>query len=153
MDPKTITKKALFEHDMLAQIIKALHVVLEWRSEGEDISRKLSSVKFIGQSLHWHLERLMKLESDEHYLDALAEANPGLPRAEKQASLVAEHEEYRAAIDRLIPSIERLTAADRAEFDKCCAELFDLLMKLESHSRKEVLLLPEIVLEDESVIS
>lgn len=152
MDPKTIAKKTLFEHDMLSQIGKALDVVLHWAVEGDDASRKLSSVRFISQSLHWHLERLMALENSEGYSSAVEEAHPDLSKEARVAALRHEHDDFRAAMERLMPPLDEVSARDLATFDRLCSELSRLLEALETHLRKEELLLPEEILEEREVL-
>jgi hypothetical protein len=152
MDPKALAKTALFEHDMLIQISKALQVVLPWKVEGADISRKLSPLRFISQSLHWHLERLMALENSEAYREAIQLAHAELPRAARLEALRHQHEEFRAALAHVLSPLESLSPHDHVALDVLCNELSALLHTLEEHMRKEQLLLPEVALEEDEEV-
>jgi hemerythrin-like domain-containing protein len=152
MDSKALAKTALFEHDMLAQIVKALHVVLQWKVEGSDLSRKLSPVRFISQSLHWHLERLMALEDSDAYREAIQEAHHDLSHDVRATTQHHEHEEFRAALAQILPRLDDLSPHDHATFDFLCEQLSALLHTLEEHIRNEQILLPEVALEDEEVL-
>jgi hypothetical protein len=62
MTNQDIAQQISIEHGMLKHITDALRLALGWQMEGDDLSRKLSTVRFISQSLQRHLEHLMALE-------------------------------------------------------------------------------------------
>lgn len=151
MDSKALAKTARFEHDMLVQISKALQVVLSRRADGADLGHKISSARFIAQSLHWHLERLMVLEDSEPYRDAVEMAHADLSRDARSEAVRRRHEEFRAALN-LISPLEHLSPHDQATFDVLCAELSTLLISLDEHICHEQLLLPEVALEEDEEV-
>jgi hypothetical protein len=62
MAPQDITQQTLLEQGMLYHLTDALRSVIDWKLHGADLSRKLSTLRFIAQSFQRHLERVMALE-------------------------------------------------------------------------------------------
>ena len=66
--PNESMQQAAVEHEALRHIIGALRTVLDWKPTAGDVSRKLSSLRFIIQSFQRHLERLMALKEQDGYM-------------------------------------------------------------------------------------
>ena len=59
MPHKNITEQMLVEHEMLKHIMDGLRAAIGWKLEGDDLSRKLSTISFIAQALQRHLDHLL----------------------------------------------------------------------------------------------
>jgi hemerythrin-like domain-containing protein len=141
MTNQDIAQQISIEHGMLKNINDALRLALGWQMQGDDLSRKLSTVRFISQSLQRHLEHLMALEEYDGYMDMVAESTPHLAR--RVDGLRNEHDQLRRVVNRIVPRLERASHSDHAEVDKLCEELVGLVDKLDEHNKKETALLQE----------
>jgi hemerythrin-like domain-containing protein len=141
MTNQDIAQQISIEHGMLKNITDALRLALGWQMQGDDLSRKLSTVRFISQSLQRHLEHLMALEEYDGYMDMVAESTPHLAR--RVDGLRQEHDQLRRIVNRTVPRLERVSHSDHAEVDRLCAELVGLVDKLDEHNKKETALLQE----------
>jgi hemerythrin-like domain-containing protein len=141
MTNQDIAQQISIEHGMLKNITDALRLALGWQMQGGDLSRKLSTVRFISQSLQRHLEHLMAMEEYDGYMDMVAESTPHLAR--RVDGLRNEHDQLRRMVNRIVPRLERTSHSDHAEVDKLCAELVGLVDKLDEHNKKETALLQE----------
>jgi len=141
MTNQDIAQQISIEHGMLKNITDALRLALGWQMQGDDLSRKLSTVRFISQSLQRHLEHLMALEEYDGYMDMVAESTPHLAR--RVDGLRQEHDQLRRLVNRIVPRLERTSHSDHAEVGKLCVELVGLVDKLDEHNKKETALLQE----------
>ncbi len=145
-EPHT-SQQTTIEHEALKHITSALRTVMDWHPSGDDIARKLSSLRFIAQSFQRHLERLMALKEQDGYMaDALAE-KPNLD--EKAQALLTEHDEFDESLHRLLLKLEHVSATDKKAIDAACRDLEELLIKLDEHHRREAKLMQEAFLRDE----
>ncbi len=142
-----IAQQTLLEHEMLKHITDALRVTIAWQVQGGDFSRKLATVRFIALSLQRHLDHMLALEEYDGYMDVVAGHNPRLGR--QVDTLRREHDQFRTAVNRIVPHLERASSSDSTEFAKVCEEILALLDKLDEHSRKEIALLQEAFKQEE----
>ena len=144
MNPETLAKQALVEHETLNHVMDALRITLAWQVPQRDLAAKVSSVRFMAQSFDRHLNRLMDLEEDGGYLQSARERQPHLwNRFEKRRT---EHESFRETFRLLLPSLERVSSEDETLFNNLCHELRDLLGRVDVHSKAETALLQEAFL-------
>jgi len=139
-------RQAAVEHEALRHIIGALRTVLDWKPTADDGARKLSSLRFITQSFQRHLERLMALKEQDGYMSDAVEQMPSL--ADKEQTLLREHDEFEESLHRLVLKLEHVSASDRAKMDEACRDLEELLVKLDDHHRREAELMQEAYLRD-----
>jgi hemerythrin-like domain-containing protein len=129
------------EHQTLVHIKEALRMTLRWDVPSFGLPRKLSSVTFMLDSFHRHLERLMNLEEDGGYMASVEEANPNL--SYKVKVLQHEHDQFRTTLSDLQPALEILArreilvADDEKNFIGACREIDDLLRRVDFHDAKE----------------
>jgi hypothetical protein len=135
------SQQALIEHGLLRHLVDGLRATLAWQADGGDFGRKLSTLRFIGQSLQRHLEHLLALEENDGYLDGVAAVSPRLGR--RVDALRAEHDGLRDATRRAVQRLGQVAPQDGAEFAAVCGDLANLLDRVEEHSRQEVALLQE----------
>ena len=147
MDHLAIPQQVLIEQQTLAYVTSALRSTVGWKFQGADLSRKLSSLLFVGQSFQRHLKRLMSLEEEEGYMTVVLASRSEL-HAEVEA-LRLEHDEFRSGVARILSRIRRLAPTDHEGFAKTSAELLALLERLDAHGKKETDLLQEALLQDE----
>ena len=132
---------------MLKLISQAMQVAIGWTVPAHEISRKLSSLRFVAESLRRHQERLMSLEEDGGYLHAVVESNPNL--ANVVDSLRLDHEKFRQAWSRILPRLDKVSPTEHAALAGLCEELTDLLHETQEHSDAETTLVYEAILRDE----
>ena len=144
--PNESMQQAAVEHEALRHIIGALRTVLDWKPSGNDVSRKLSSLRFIIQSFQRHLERLMALKEQDGYMADAVDQMPSL--AEKVQALLRDHDEFEETLHRLVLQLEHLSASDKSKVDATCAQMEELLVKLEDHHRREAELMQEAFARD-----
>jgi hemerythrin-like domain-containing protein len=147
MDHLAIPQQVLVEHQTLAYVISALRATMGWKYQGTDLSRKLSSLRFVGQSFQRHLKHLMELEEEDGYMAVVLAERPEL--TDEVEALRLEHGQFRKALNRILTRLRRVESTDHATFAKISDDLSALLEKLDEHSRKETGLLQHALLEDE----
>ena len=147
MDHLAIPQQVLIEQQTLAYVTSALRATIGWKFQGSNLTRKLSSLLFVGQSFQRHLKRLIALEEEDGYMSVVLASRPELS-AEVDA-LRREHNQFRTGVSRILTRIRRLTPTDHEGFAKTSAELLELLERLDEHGKKETDLLQEALLRDE----
>ncbi len=147
MSYKAIAQQVLKEHQMLKLISQAMQVAIGWTVPAHEMSRKLSSLRFVAESLRRHQERLMSLEEDGGYLHAVVESNPNL--ASKVDALRLDHEKFRQAWSRILPRLDKVSPTEHAALADLCKELTGLLHEIQEHSTTETTLVQEAILRDE----
>jgi hemerythrin-like domain-containing protein len=135
------------ESSLMKSLIDGLRAILGWKVQGDDFSRKRSTVTFVSKSLRRHLERLMSLEETGGYMDIVLETKPNL--GSKVDRLRQEHERFRHAGKRIARHFEQLAATDHDAFDGICGELAELLDRLERHGQREAVLFQEAFKQEE----
>ncbi len=141
-----ILTQTKIEHQMLNHAKDGLLATLDWKTEGDTFSRKLSSLRFAARSYHEHLERLLALEEHDGYMDMAAEACPHFLRRIKR--LRQEHEKIRAAWDIIMTQLERLMPNDHDGLGNLRAAISDALGKYDDHCREETTLIQDALLTD-----
>jgi hypothetical protein len=141
MADQDIAQQSIVENEMLNHIMGSLRLTMAWKVEGNDFSRKLSTMRFITHSLVRHLEHMFALEEYDGYMDVVGKLSPHLAR--RVDALRRDHDQFRTTLHRFIPRLERASTADLAEFDKLCQELLGLLDRLDAHGRTEAKLIQE----------
>jgi hemerythrin-like domain-containing protein len=145
MDHKIIPQQVLIEHEILANVTDAMRAAIGWKYPGEDLSRKLSSLRFVAGSFKSHLDRLFELEEHEGYIDAISRSCPRL-RPQLDA-LRLEHGKLRDGLAKVSPRLDAIAAEDRESFSAVCDDLLRLLHELEEHNTRETNLIEEALLE------
>jgi hemerythrin-like domain-containing protein len=147
MDHQAISQQLLIEYELLTHLESALRNILQWTSRGQDLSRKLSSLRFMSQAFERHLERLMTLEEHDGYMEVVVESRPTLsPQVD---ALRQDHDAFRRALRKIDARMERLSADDAAAISQVCDDLATLLQRVDEHSAKEVDLLQELLIQEE----
>lgn len=141
-----IAQQAAIEHEMLKHIAAALRATMQWQLTGEDLSRKLGSLRFISQSFQRHLEHVMTLEEYDGYMNIVTESYPEF--TERTKKLRAEHDHFREELGRTNYRLERLSASDLDGFNDNCQRLNTLLEEINDHNQRETALIQEAFLED-----
>lgn len=138
-----VAQQAYIEHEMLKHIAGALRATMEWKLSGEDLSRKLSSLRFIGESFQRHLEHVFDLEEYDGYMAVVTESHPHLH--EKTAVLREEHDQIRRRVRGVLHNLRRLESDDAPAFADACRELLSLLDHLNDHNHREMSLIQEAI--------
>ena len=135
------------ETGLLNSLVEGLRAILAWKTQGDDFTRKLSTLAFVSKSLRRHLERLMNLEETDGYMDVVLETKPNLGKVVDH--LRQEHDRFRHITKRFVRRFEQMSSTDRGAFDRACDDLSDLLQKLDRHSRREAKLIQETFEQEE----
>jgi hemerythrin-like domain-containing protein len=141
-----VIQQTKVESQALEHITQAVEVALAWVVEGDDVSRKLSSVRFFAEMYQRHLERLFALEEVDGYMDDVTELSPELTNQVDQ--LKPEHEQFRVAIRKIVLRLDRTPPVDRASFNAVCEKLRQVIKQVLEHTRRESELFVESIQRD-----
>jgi len=142
-----IAQQIHVESGLMNSLVEGLRAILAWKTQGDDYTRKLSTVAFVSKSLRRHLERLMNLEETDGYMDVVLETKPNLSKVVDHLRL--EHERFRHMTKRFVRRFEQMSPTDQDAFDRTCDELADFLQRLDRHSRREAKLIQETFEQEE----
>ena len=106
-------RHAAVEHEALRHIIGTCEPCWNGSPHPTTAPVKLSSLRFITQSFQRHLERLMALKEQDGYMSDAVEQMPSL--ADKEQTLLREHDEFEESLHRLVLKLEHVSASDRRE--------------------------------------
>ena len=142
-----LAQQTLVENKMLMLVIEGLRNTLAWNVQGTDFARKLSTLRFIIQSLQRHLERVLALEEYDGYMDLVLQASPQL--ANSVDALRKEHQQFRKEASQIVHRFEHVSPTDGHSVARICGELVGLLDRLDAHNKKEVNLMQNAFAIDE----
>jgi hypothetical protein len=141
-----VIQQTKMESQALEHITQAVEVALAWVVEGDDVSRKLSSVRFFTEMYQRHLERLFALEEVDGYMDEVTELSPELTN--QVDKLKPEHEQFRVAIRNIVLRLDRNPPFDRTSFNAVCEKLREVIREVLEHTRRENELFVESIQQD-----
>ncbi len=147
LDARTIAAQTLLEHRTLEYVKQALRVTVNWDVDSVGADRKLSSVRFIADSLQRHLLRLMELEESGGYMQAVVDEKPHL--ADQIVRLRADHEVFRREMETLLPGFPDGESLAEAALPQTGEALVTFLDKLDEHDRRETDLIQVAFCEDD----
>jgi hypothetical protein len=147
MNHRATSQHVLMEHETLKHLTGALRHTIGWKQPGDDLCRKLSSLRFVAQSFQRHLQRLMALEEEDGYLAVVIESRPQLNN--EVATLGQQHDEFRARVRSILDRLDCVAPADHAAFRGVCDDLLALLQTVDDHGKKESDLIQKALLQDE----
>jgi hypothetical protein len=136
-----MAQQTLVEHTMLKHLMEGLRATVAWKLHGAGLSRKLSTLRFIAQSLQRHLEHLLALEEYDGYMDRVLATSPRLSKTVD--ALREQHDVFRRGVSRMVHGLEQVSSSDDTGFTGLCNDLLVLLDKLDAHNRKEIHLIQE----------
>src|SRR5271166_3255072 len=103
-----IAQQTLGETYILKRLMEGLRATVAWKIQGNDFSRKLSTLRFIVRSFQGHLDRLFALEEYDGYMDLV---NKRAPRLSKTVdALKLDHDEFRGGVRRIALGQERISS-------------------------------------------
>ena len=141
MDYELIAEQTKVESNSLRHVTQALEVVIAWSVEGDDLSRKLSSLRFATELFRRHLERLFALEELDGYMDVVCQKSPDV--TDQVNDLKCEHEQFRVAVRRLVLQLGRASPTECGKLDWICKDLRDVIQRIHEHGHRECELLVE----------
>jgi hypothetical protein len=146
MNQELLIQQTKVESQALEHITRALEVMIGWAVDGDGYGRKLSSVRFFTELYQRHLERLFALEEIDGYMEGISRLNPEL--AVQVDDLKREHEQFRAAVRKMVVRIDLASPTNLPEFDATCDELRKTINQVLDHLRREQELLVESIQRD-----
>jgi hypothetical protein len=141
MNRQDIAEQTMVENGLLRTIMEGIRTTTAWKVKGTDLTRKLTTLRFICQSLQRHLDHLLTLEEFDGYMDFVRATRPEFTRTVEALRL--DHDNFRDGIRRLVHRLERASPADTCGFVDICADTDDFLTKIEAHTKTETKLLQE----------
>ncbi len=147
MDQVAISEQVLVEHQVLAHILSALRATIGWKYQGADLTRKIASLRFVGQSLQRHLKHLMGLQEEDGYMAVILESHPELN--DEVEALRQEHSQFRKGLSRILNRFRLVQPTDHLTLGKISNDLLAFLEALDEHSHKETGLIQHALLKDE----
>ena len=135
------------ENQVLDHVKLALRNTLTSDTERMGLERKVSTVKFVTESLHRHLERLLDWEDEAGLVDPNELDKPHL--IEKAGLLQREHQKIREMLNSLASTVAELTPEEETYFDAYCRDALAFLDQLDRHEKSEMLVLQQIYNDDE----
>lgn len=145
-EQQSIAEQAVVEQQALQHIKQALRVAIGWKSTAGNVERKLSSVRFMAQSLERHLERQMTLEEEGGYMQAAVDTKPHL--VDRASALRADHERFRLMTREIMQRLKDAAVQDQPPIEECCQALTELLARIDMHERTEQALLQETLYDE-----
>jgi hypothetical protein len=130
-----VAQQTRVEKGLLQLLIEGLRQSLAWKIRGDNVSRKLSTLKFITRSFRSHLERLMDLEERDGYMDIVLEKQPHLSKSVD--ALRHDHEDFRHEIGLIVQDLDRVSPTDQNNLNLICEKAVGILKKVDAHNRKE----------------
>jgi hypothetical protein len=146
MNHKLIAQQTQMETEALGHVTRALEVAVAWIVEGDDLSRKLSSVRFTTELFQRQIERLFALEELDGYMESVCRLHPEWTN--QVEALKREHEQFRAIVRKLVLLLDRASPTDLAKLDAICEELQDVIQRVREHSHHETELVVESLMRD-----
>ncbi|HVX62435.1 MAG TPA: hemerythrin domain-containing protein [Pirellulales bacterium] len=141
-----VAQQAFIEHEMLKHIAGALRTTMEWQLNAEDVSRKLSSLRFIAESFRRHLDHVFDLEEYDGYMAVVTESHPHLH--DKTETLRQEHEGLRRRLRSCLHVLHGIDSDDDEALSNACQELLSILDAVNDHNQREMKLIQDAVLFD-----
>jgi hypothetical protein len=143
MNQELLIQQTKVESQALEHVTRALEVMVGWAVDGDGYGRKLSSVRFFTELYQRHLERLFALEEIDGYMESVSRLNPEL--AGKVDNLKREHEQFRAAVRKMVVRLDLASPTNLPGFDATCEELRKTINQILEHLRREQELLVESI--------
>jgi hemerythrin-like domain-containing protein len=141
MDQLNVVRQTQIEKGMLEILIEGLQNTLAWKISGADLSRKISTMRFVTRSFQSHMRRLMDIEERDGYMDIVLERQPHLSKVVQ--ALRHEHDEFRQDIRLLMQNLETLMPTDQNTLNAICDQASALLKKVDTHNQKEAAIIQE----------
>lgn len=146
MDRQSIATQLQIEQGLIGHIEASLRAVLEWKTEPSNVSRKLSTLRFIAETLHRQLERLMAIDEYDGYMSHVLHSSPQFASA--VAVLKNDHEALRLELNQIVARLERTSSEEVAAVDAACDDVRNFLAGYDEHNEREVELLQNSLLRD-----
>jgi replicative superfamily II helicase len=147
MDKKAIGHQLEIEAGLIKHIVESLRETLDWKVEDTGAARKLSTLRFVAQAFHRHLERLMVIHEHDGYMAHLIKLQPHLvPAVDK---LKAEQDCLRDELNFIDSHLDRANPTDERSVEDVAKRLREVLEVYQAHSEREQELLLEAFLRDD----
>jgi len=130
------------ENQVLDHVKTALRKTLASDEDRMGLERKVSTVKFVTESLVRHLIRLLDLEDETEAADPIEESKPHL--SDKAAALQFEHGQFRAILREMGDQVRGISPDNQPHFDAFCRDLLAFLDRLDQHEARELAILQEL---------
>lgn len=147
MKPKQIAKQVQIEQEMLSHIEQALRTALDWEVGGSDLSRNISTLRFVAESFRRHLDRAWALQEHGGYMQVVLELKPNLSGTVE--TMKRTHIRLQGELDGILLLLEQIGPAEREAFLALRGRLELFLGQLKTHDETEAELLMDAFLTEE----
>ena len=133
-DTRAILRHTKVEFTTVDLADEALQVTLDWRTEGDTFSRKLSGLRHAFRVYTERLDRTFAIEEHDGMADVLEEHPQYTRRVE---GLLQEHDVIRDALDVIAMRLERCLPTDMDSFEDVQSDIRTVMTQVRRHMRRE----------------
>ena len=133
-DTRAVLRHTKVEHASVNLADEALQVTLDWQTEGDTFSRKLSGLRHAFRVYTEQLDRTFAIEEHDGMADLLEEHPRYTNRVE---GLLQEHDVIRDALDVITMRLERCLPADNTTFEDIQNDIHTMMVQVRGHMRRE----------------
>lgn len=146
MERESISDQFQIEQRLINNTVASLRTALDLKAEEQGAARKLSTIRFVVDSFHRHVERLMAINEHDGYMSYITNSNAEMVPAIKK--LRQEHNDLREELGRIVTSLERLSPHNVGSVERAYDSLRALLNTYDDRSQREMHLVQEALLRD-----
>ncbi len=136
MDRESIHQQLKIEQDLLRHIADALRAALDWSAADAGTARKLSTVRFLLETLQRHSHRLWAIHEYDGYMTFVVAHAPETTHAVEE--LKKGHESIRKRIGQVCSRFEHISDKDHATIAELIASVREILTEYEAHNEREL---------------
>src|SRR5688572_73853 len=121
MNPELLIQQTKLESQALEHVTRALEVMIGWSVDGDGFARKLSSVRCFTRLYQRPLVGLIAIEKIDGVMESVSRFSPQLTN--QVAHMTRAHEQYRAAVRKMVVRLDLASPLKLTQFDATCEEL------------------------------
>ena len=145
-DNQAIFQQNSVESGAISHLSDAIRSAITWPFPRKQPGRKVATVRYLCQMYRQTLERVMAIEENDGYMDAVRDSD--IRFDDKMDQLRREHNVIRASWQEIMPQLERISPSNEPEFELICDHIVSLLGQVEQHLQREADLIAEAALVD-----
>lgn len=107
MDRKSIHQQLQIEQNLLRHVADALRAAIDWSTAEAEVSRKISTVRFLAEAFQRHTQRLWAIHEHDGYMSFVIQSAPEM--AHTVEKLKREHEDLRQRVQKIVLQLERIS--------------------------------------------
>ncbi len=124
MDREAIHQQIQIEQDLLRHVVDALRAAVNWSAVDEGVTRKISTVRFLAETLQRHTQRLWAIHEYDGYMSFIIQTAPEMTHTVE--GLKREHEKFRQRVQQLVLRLEKTSDTN----ERSVSDAIDLTRKV-----------------------